>query len=109
MCLSQNENHPLFGNNTTFGKINKYTDPLGAAIATGDKSKLDPGNFFKKPNIPDPPAPVAPPQAATNPDTTPLKRRNDSSFASGGETLLTGPSGISRAQLNLGGASLLGN
>lgn len=76
------------------GKANKRHEQLGV----------------HQPDIPDPPPPIAPPQLAKAPDTSPLKRRNDQGgFATpSGSTLLTGPSGISRAQLNLGGASLLG-
>lgn len=62
-------------------------------------------------DIPDPPAPPPPPQAAKQPDTAPLKKRNagDSGMAlPGASTLLTGPSGITNAQLNLGTSTLLG-
>lgn len=57
-----------------------------------------------------PPLPP-PPQAPSSPDTAPLSRRNavGASFAvPSGSTLLSGPSGITAAQLNLGGQSLLG-
>lgn len=63
------------------------------------------------PDIPDPPPPPPPPQAAKAPDTAPLKKRNADSGGMalpGGSTLLTGPSGITNAQLNLGTSSLLG-
>lgn len=61
------------------------------------------------PGIPDPPPPQAPPQSAKAPSTTPLRRRNNGGIAMpGGSTMLTGPSGVSNAQLNLGASSLLG-
>lgn len=63
-------------------------------------------------DIPPPPAPTPPPQAAKAPDTTPLKRRNQSDTGAmampAGSTLLTGASGITTASLNLGQSSLLG-
>jgi hypothetical protein len=59
-----------------------------------------------------PPPPPTPdrPQGAKAPDTTPLRRRNGAGGATlpGGSTMLTGPSGVSNAQLNLGASSLLG-
>jgi hypothetical protein len=64
-----------------------------------------------QPEIPDPPPPIPLPQSSQTPDTGSLKRRNNTGgFATpSGSTLLTGPSGITRAQLNLGAASLLGS
>jgi hypothetical protein len=62
-------------------------------------------------DIPNAPAPPPPPQAAKAPDTAPLKRRNTggSGFAPAqGSTMLTGATGITTAQLNLGASSLLG-
>lgn len=56
--------------------------------------------------------PPPPPQAAKAPDTAPLRRRNASGSGGiatpAGSTLLSGPSGIANAQLNLGGQTLLG-
>lgn len=63
-------------------------------------------------NIPTPPPPPPPPQAAKAPDTTPLKRRNGSNSGGvaipAGSTMLTGTTGVTNAQLNLGSSSLLG-
>lgn len=63
-------------------------------------------------STPDIPPPVAPPQPAKAPDTTPLKRRNTTTGAGiaipGGSTMLTGPSGVTNAQYNLGSSTLLG-
>ena len=59
--------------------------------------------------IPDPPPPPAPPQAARQPDTAPLRRRNAGGIAvPAGSTVLSGPSGVTQAQMNLGSATLLG-
>lgn len=63
------------------------------------------------PDIPAPPKLPELPQAAQAPDTSPLRRRNQSGggFAPpAGSTLLTGPSGVSSGMLNLGSSSLLG-
>lgn len=60
---------------------------------------------------PNPPPLPPPPQAAKAPDTTPLTRRNSGGgglATPAGSTMLTGPSGIAAAQLNLGGVTLLG-
>ncbi len=62
-------------------------------------------------DIPNAPPPPPPPQAAKAPDTTPLKRRNAGGSGVSmptGSTMLTGSSGITTAQLNLGASSLLG-
>lgn len=63
-------------------------------------------------DIPDPPPPPPPPQAAKAPDTAPLKRRNASGSGGvalpAGSTMMSGPSGITNAQLNLGQSTLLG-
>ena len=59
-----------------------------------------------------PPPPPLPdrPQGARQADTTPLRRRNGANGVAlpGGSTMLTGPSGVTNAQLNLGASSLLG-
>lgn len=58
---------------------------------------------------PPPPGLPARPQGARTPDTTPLRRRNNGGTAlPSGSTMLTGPSGVATAQLNLGASSLLG-
>lgn len=59
---------------------------------------------------PDPPPPPVRPQEAKAADTTPLRRRNGAGGVAlpGGSTMLTGPSGVTNAQLNLGASSLLG-
>lgn len=114
MCLSKStdivDTLNLYSpNKGVAGKFNSIANPAG--YLTHKYSGLDEkADATLNPKIPDPPAPIPPPQAAKAPDTTPLKRRNDQGgFATpGGSTLLTGPSGITRAQLNLGGASLLG-
>lgn len=63
-------------------------------------------------SVPDPEPTPPPPQAAKAPDTSPLKRRNASGAGGiampSGSTLLSGPSGVTNAQLSLGGQSLLG-
>lgn len=63
-----------------------------------------------RPDIPDPPAPPLPPQSPKAPDIAPLKRRSGGAgFAvPAGSTLLSGPSGVTAAQMNLGTATLLG-
>lgn len=61
-------------------------------------------------DTPKPPDPPAPPQAPKAPDTQPLRRRNtNGGFAvPAGSTMLSGPSGVSSAQMNLGSSTLLG-
>ena len=63
-----------------------------------------------RPDIPEVPAPPAPPQAPKAPNTSPLRRRNaGAGFAiPAGSTVLSGPSGVTQAQMNLGSATLLG-
>lgn len=90
------------GYSDTLGKI----FPVEEAVRTGDKKKLDPFDIFQKPTIPAPPD-VTRPQSAKQPDTQPLHRRNQSGGPASSDTLLTGPSGISVAQLRLGGSTLL--
>lgn len=65
---------------------------------------------ISQPDIPDPPPPTPIPQSARTPNTMPLRRRNaDGGFAMpNGSTVLTGPSGVSMASMNLGTASKLG-
>lgn len=63
------------------------------------------------PKMPDMPQLPAPPQAPKAPDTAPLKRRTNNSggvAVPAGSTLLSGPSGVTNAQMNLGGQTLLG-
>jgi hypothetical protein len=97
---------------------------LSEFIPDNPREAVDPHNFrtnsdaekrheklgIHQPEMPDPPAPVKPPQAGKAPDVSPLKKRNQSGgfAAPSGSTVLTGPSGISLAQLNLGGATALG-
>lgn len=57
---------------------------------------------------PDPPPPPTMPQGAKAPNTTPLRRRNNAGGPAASETMLTGPSGVTQAQLNLGASTLLG-
>lgn len=57
-------------NSGFFGKVNSKIDPLGARLATGDKSKMDPLGL-KRSNTPAAPA--------------------TGSMAAGGATALTGP------------------
>lgn len=63
-------------------------------------------------DIPAAPPPPPPPQAAKAPDTAPLKRRNNAGAGGiavpAGSTLLSGPSGVTNAQMNLGSQTLLG-
>lgn len=67
---------------------------------------------FDQPSAPKPPPPPPPPpQASKAPEPETFKRKNQkgTNSAMGGEgTLLTGPSGIDNAQLNLGKNTLLG-
>jgi hypothetical protein len=63
------------------------------------------------PEMPPPPQLPAAPQGSKSPDTAPLKRRNANSggFAvPAGSTLLSGPTGVSAASMNLGSQTLLG-
>lgn len=95
----------------------------GSGDSSHLKDALKPKPFWEKgqslhkwhksvlaPDLPPPPEPVKPPQGAKQPDTAPLKRRNTSGGLAvpAGSTLLTGPNGISTAQLNLGSQALLG-
>jgi hypothetical protein len=57
---------------------------------------------------PPPPATPVRPQGAKAPNTQPLKRRNNAGGPAYSETMLTGPSGVTQAQLNLGASTLLG-
>lgn len=62
-------------------------------------------------NIPPAPSPPPAPQAPKAPDTAPLRRRAASGggiAVPAGSTLLSGPSGINGAQMNLGSQTLLG-
>lgn len=63
-------------------------------------------------DVPTPPPPPPPPQAAKAPDTTPLRRRSTSAAGGiavpAGSTMLSGPSGVSNAQMSLGSQTLLG-
>lgn len=121
MCLGKTVDNALGGLAQPYapGKLKNYVPSVGESLdlhyarTSGLDGKAEARHKqlgVHQPDIPDPPAPIAPPQGAQAPDTSPLTRRNDQGgFATpGGSTLLTGPSGISRAQLNLGGASLLG-
>ncbi len=58
--------------------------------------------------MPEPPPPPTMPQGAKAPDTAPLRRRNRNAGPAGTDTMLTGPSGVTQAQLNLGASTLLG-
>jgi len=122
MCLGKTVDKAFGGLAQPYapGKLKNYVPSLGESIdphyarTSGYEGKAEDRHTelgVHKPEIPDPPPPIAPPQLAKEADTSPLKRRNNSGgFATpGGSTLLTGPSGITRAQLNLGGASLLGS
>lgn len=63
---------------------------------------------MSSPNIPPPPPP---PQEIKQPETQALKdsaRRNRTSGAMGGGSLLTGPSGIASGALTTGKSTLLG-
>lgn len=62
-------------------------------------------------SIPPAPPPPPAPQAPKAPDTAPLKRRSSSGggvAVPAGSTLLSGTSGITAAQMNLGSQTLLG-
>lgn len=61
-------------------------------------------------DVPDPPPPTPIPQSSKAPNTMPLRRRNaNAGYAMpNGSTVLTGPSGVAMASMNLGSASQLG-
>ena len=83
-----------FREGTTQGRWNSYLDPVGAAIATGDKKKLDPLKVGLAKPVPVPPALPARPQEAKDPEISAamLKRRNSNPSAMyQGSTMLTSP------------------
>lgn len=97
------------------GKLKNYVPTLGESIdphyfRTNSKAEARHEQLgAHTPGIPDPPPPPAAPQGAKTPNTLPIKRRNEGGAAlPGGSTVLTGPSGVQRSQLNLGSAVALG-
>lgn len=96
---------------TLKGSINPAvaTKDIELQLRGRERTNEDPLLKAMRPKIPDPVAPPAPPQQAKAPNTAPLRRRNAGGVAvPAGSTLLSGPSGISAGQLNLGMGTLLG-
>jgi hypothetical protein len=85
--------------------VGRYVDPLGSALSTGEKGRLDPLNLRKigKVDIPPPPPP---PQELKEPDSMNARRKSRSPYNA---TLLSGgASGVAAGSLNTGGSTLLG-
>ena len=101
MCLSSKDSKKLVGGALGLA----IGGPLGLAAGYLGGEVL--GSLT--PKIPNPAAPPKPPQQAKMPNTAPLQRRSSGGIAiPSGSTLLSGPSGISAGQLNLGTGTLLG-
>lgn len=92
----------MFDSDNEIGRANSKIDPMGARIATGNKSKLDPLNLKNDPDL----LPVTPPpQEQKLPDTMATRRTRR---ARNNGTALTGPAGVLPGSYATGGTTLLG-